>query len=68
MAEKKSKLELYRLKKKVTQKELAEATHTTIIYISYIENGKRNGTVKFWKAVQDYLEIPDEEMWLIIKR
>lgn len=50
-----------------TQKQLAEATETTVIYISNIENGKRNGTVKFWKKVQKCLNVPDEKMWLLIK-
>lgn len=60
-------LEFFRKLMNCTQKQLAEATETTVIYISNIENGKRNGTVKFWKKVQKCLNVPDEKMWLLIK-
>lgn len=46
---------------------LAEKMNVAYAFLSQIEQGHRYGKVGFWVKFQDTFNIPDEEMWKIIK-
>lgn len=60
-------LKLYRVKKKMSQDEFADAIGCTRATYSSIESGKRDGRLTFWNDVQQAFHIPDAEMWALIR-
>lgn len=65
---KRLKLMLMRKKRGITQEKLAEKTSYSPAQISSIESGDRDGTLEFWQTVQDALDIPDSDMWTLMKK
>ena len=55
-----------RASKKIRQDHLSKDLGFGYNYVSRVENGITKGSVEFWNAIQNYFEIPDEEMWGII--
>lgn len=61
------KLKTLRTDAGLTQEELANKTGTTKEYYSYIENGKRVGTLPYWLRVQRYFKLSNAELWDMAK-
>ena len=51
-----------RLKKKKTQREVAEAIGISIVGYRQIEHGKRIGSVKTWDKREDYFKINQRKL------
>jgi transcriptional regulator with XRE-family HTH domain len=51
-----------RKKEGLTQDELGQRLGVTGTYISYIENGKSDGSQKFWDKLKKLWNIPNSEM------
>ena len=50
-----------------TQKSIAELLGVSRTYINYIELGKAEGSISFWKTLQNKLCLPDEMVWQFMK-
>jgi len=62
-------LQLFNLRKKrnLTQIQAAEKLGIPIVVYQRMEQGKTSGKVENWDRIQNFYEIPDEEMWKVIK-
>lgn len=60
-------LKLFRVKRDLTQEEFADRTGVERGTYAAIENGTRNGTYAFWNQLQTAFDIPDSEMWGLMK-
>lgn len=60
-------LKLFRVSKNLTQGEFAELAGVNRTTYSFIEKGTRNGKVEFWDNIQKAFNIPDEEMYKLMK-
>lgn len=60
-------LKLFRVKKRMSQDEFADAIGCSRATYSSIESGKRDGRLAFWNDLQQTFSIPDEEMWALIR-
>lgn len=58
----------FRLLKRMSQDEFAEAIGYSRQMYSQVESGLRDGTLEFWGAVQKRFDIPDSEMWALTKK
>lgn len=60
---KRLKLKSLRASKGLTQGELAQALGVSIACYNRIEQGNRDGSIKFWASVKDYFELSSSEVW-----
>lgn len=60
-------LKLFRVGLNLTQAEMAEKIGCGRAMYSYVENGKRAGRQMFWNSLQKAFDIPDEEMYGLMK-
>lgn len=62
-------LRLFNLRKQknLTQIQAAEQLGIPINVYQRIEQGKNKGKIDAWDKIQDFYEIPDEEMWKVVK-
>lgn len=60
-------LKLFRANKFLSQQEMADRIGVTRSTYSSIESGKREGRKTFWKFLQVAFNIPDEEMYGLMK-
>lgn len=60
-------LKLFRVKQDMSQDEIAHRIGCNRTTYAEIENGKRDGREAFWKTLQRAFDIPDEEMWALVK-
>lgn len=51
----------------LTQDQVARKTGTTKEYYGLIENGKRVGTIPYWRRYQKEFGLTDAELWAIAK-
>ena len=51
----------------LSQRETAEKIGISEGAYSYIENGKRTGSTKTWKKIQEVFNLSDEEVWKLQK-
>lgn len=58
----------FRLLKRMSQDEFAEAIGYSRQMYSQVESGLRDGTPAFWDAVQKAFNIPDSKMWALTKK
>ena len=58
-----TQLKVLRVKNNLTQKEAAEKLGVSCPTYSLIEQGKRNGSTKFWRAVKQFYKLEDSELW-----
>ena len=58
----------FRLMKRMSQEEFAEAIGYSRIMYQQVESGARNGTQEFWNALQKRFEIADADMWQLMKK
>lgn len=57
----------FRVKKRLTQQEIAERIGCTRAGYAAIENGNRNGKHEFWINFQQAFQIPDADLWGYMK-
>ncbi len=50
----------------LSQKELAHEINYGRALVATVECGREKGTLPFWEAIQDYFNIPDDQMWGLI--
>lgn len=60
-------LKLFRIKHKLSQQEMAEKIGYRRAMYSLVESGKREGRRAFWTALQAAFNVPDEEMFGLMK-
>lgn len=62
-------LRLFNLRKKknLTQVQAAQQAGIPINVYQRIEEGKNKGKIDTWDRIQEFYEVPDEEMWKVIK-
>jgi DNA-binding XRE family transcriptional regulator len=60
-------LKLLRVARGMTQEQFAKALGYNRTYYNAVENGKHAGSLKFWKRVQEFCNVPDEEFANIMK-
>ena len=68
MAEERTKLKCFRIEHGLKQSEMAERLGLSRIAYGCIERGERDTFSKTWEKLQDIFNIPDAEMWGIIKK
>lgn len=60
-------LKVFRIKKQMTQEEMADKIRCKRATYSAVENGSRSGKHDFWEGLKIAFDIPDKEMWDIMK-
>ena len=60
-------LKVLRVKQNLTQEEASAAIGCSRQAYASIESGMRKGTISFWAKVQNAFNVPDEEMWGMIR-
>lgn len=62
-------LRLFNLRKKknLTQVQAAQQAGIPINVYQRIEEGKNKGKIDTWDRIQEFYEVPDEEMWKVVK-
>lgn len=56
------KIQHLRVERNLSQKEFGEKLGVTSQYISLLEQGKANGSYKFWERFKTFFDIRDEEI------
>ena len=62
-----TELKLFRVKRNLRQDDMAEKCGVSRVTYSFIENGKRGGSAKFWSKLQNVFSVPDEQMYGLMK-
>lgn len=62
------RLKILRIEKDMNQEEFAKAIGFSRTYYNAVENGKHAGSLKFWKAVQQFCNVPDEDFKKIMEK
>lgn len=62
-----TELKVFRTRHKMTQYEFADKLGVNRANYSMIEQGKRNGTITFWNKLQATFDIPENDMWSLMK-
>ena len=60
-------LYMFRCDKRLTQAEMAKLLGVSRVTYSCIENGKRSASQAFWDTLQDMFDIPDSQMYSLMK-
>lgn len=60
-------LKILRIKHNLTQTDIAQKLGVSKSTYNLVEQGKRNGSKKFWLAVQNLFELGDAEVWKLQK-
>ncbi len=60
-------LKVFRVSKNLKQSDIAKMLGMTSPAYSMIEQGKRDGTIPFWNKLQKTFNIPENEMWSLMK-
>lgn len=60
-------LKIFRVKQHMTQAEFSEKIGYQRATYAAIEKGKRGGRQRFWKDLQQAFNIPDGEIWELMK-
>lgn len=58
-----TELKVLRIKHKMTQKDVAQKLGISIAAYSFIESGKRNGSIETWSKLQKIYNLTGEETW-----
>ena len=62
-----TELKVLRTRHKMTQGEFADKLGLNRANYAMIEIGKRNGTMAFWNKIQTTFNIPENDMWSLMK-
>ena len=65
---KRKNLKVFRAKQDLTQAEFAKKLNYSRSQYALIERGDRNGTQAFWNTLQNIFNVPDAEMWELMKK
>ena len=60
-------LKIYRIKQHLSQSEMAEKIGCNRATYAAIESGARNGKQSVWIAFQKAFNLPDTEMWMLMR-
>ena len=60
-------LKIFRIKQHLSQSEMAEKIGCNRATYAAIESGARNGKQSIWTKFQQAFELPDSEMWKLMK-
>jgi DNA-binding XRE family transcriptional regulator len=60
-------LKLFRVKKMLSQDDVAARVGCTRATYSSIESGKRDGRLTFWNDFQKAFNVSDSEMWALLR-
>lgn len=60
-------LYMFRCERKLTKGSMAKRTGVCRTTYTNIENGKRDGSHEFWNALQREFDVPDSEMYILMK-
>lgn len=63
-----TELLVFRKRHKLSQEQIAAKIGCSRISYASIENGKRKGSQEFWLAFQEAFNVPDQDMWGLMKR
>ena len=61
-------LKMFRIKRHMSQEEIASKIGCTRATYSAVESGSRDGRQTFWQSLQFAFALPDDEMWELMKR
>lgn len=64
---KRKNLKLFRVEHDLTQEQMAKISGVCKATYNFIEIGKRQGSALFWKSLQENFNIPDEQMYRLMK-
>ncbi|QHJ73637.2 Cro/CI family transcriptional regulator [Butyrivibrio virus Arian] len=64
---KRTALKVFRVSRNMTQDDIAGATGVSRSTYALIEEGARGGRAKFWEALQNAFDLPDGEMYGLMK-
>ena len=67
MANKRDALRRFRRSYDLSQKQMAEKLNYSFSHYSLIERGLKDGSQDFWNKLQQTFDIPDADMWSLIK-
>lgn len=62
-----TELKVLRVKHKMTQAQFAEKIGVSRGMYALIEQGNRNGTQEVWQRLQTAFNVPDGEIWRLMK-
>lgn len=65
---KRIRLKQFRIGLQLTQQEIADKLEISASHYIAIENGKRDGSQKFWATLQEVFHISDSDMYSLIKK
>lgn len=60
-------LKIFRIKQRLTQKELAAVLGVSVPTYNLIEQGKRRGSQDFWLKLQNTYKLEDATVWQLQK-
>lgn len=60
-------LKVFRVAHKLTQAEIAAKLGVSRQTYAYVERGERLGTQSFWDTLQQVFNVPDSEMYSLMK-
>ena len=60
-------LKQFRIGQHMKQVEMAEKIGVSRAAYGYVENGKRSGNAEFWGNLQKAFNVPDEQMYKLMK-
>ena len=61
-------LKLFRIKHKLSQLDMAKRLNVGRSTYVDIESGKRDGSIRFYHALQDEFQLTDDEVWSLTKK
>ncbi len=61
-------LKVFRIKQKLSQNEMAKRLNVGRSTYVEIENGKRDGSIRFFNNLQDEFQLTDDEVWNLTKK
>lgn len=62
-----SKLKAFRVLHKKRQADIADILGVSRATYSFVERGERSGTAEFWQKLQSVFNVPDEQMYSLMK-
>lgn len=60
-------LKVFRARRGLTQEQMANQMGWSRQYYAKTENGRSAGSITFWDRLQHAFNVPDEEMWSLVK-
>lgn len=60
-------LKIRRVAKKMTQQQVAEKMGVSVATYSFIESGKRSGSIENWAKIRELFGLTDEEAWKLMQ-